>query len=97
MLFSVSFLFHLTNLTFFFGCKLGEKDCLEVDDHSEKDALKTFVDLKPKVMQDFTAIIGKFPCNDYAHPLLQFFVSGFFRNAMMSQIISQTFQLLRLF
>lgn len=41
------------------------------------DKLKLMVDLKPKVIEDATAIRDKFPCNDEVLTLLGRFVSDF--------------------
>lgn len=41
---------------------------------SNEDKLKLVIGLKPKVIQDFTAIQEKFPCNPDAQACLKHFV-----------------------
>lgn len=42
---------------------------------SAEKTLKSMVDIKPKVLEDFMAIREKFPCNNYVLTYLPLFVS----------------------
>lgn len=57
--------------------KLDENDCPQrFEQHTEAfNKLKSMVDIKPKVIQDFATIHEKFPCFYMSTLLLQRFVS----------------------
>lgn len=59
---------------------LAESECpkdFEYYYSKPSNTIKTMVDFKPKVVQDFTVIRDKFPCNRYVIDFLRQFVSEF--------------------
>lgn len=78
----LNFFLFLNHFVFFLCmmCKLGATDCPKLfQNYSDAvDKLKTAVDIKPKVIQDFNAIHEKFPCNRFIYDFLQVFVSNSF-------------------
>lgn len=59
--------------------KLDASDCPSHTSQlsEELDKLKTMIDIRPKVIEDFTTIREKFPCNSAAQICLKRFVSRF--------------------
>lgn len=55
-------------------------DCPELFESYSKsmDKLKSMIDIKPKVVQDFAAIVEEFPCNQLTQEGLHRFVNIFF-------------------